>query len=143
MPYDNAFVSIVQDTQSTFIVGIVVQFCFFAAPWHGFPTRVEGMSWDWVRLIQVITPINIWVSSQLEASSLIAKDWVIITMKVAIDSLDDLPISKSWVISISTYQTNRKAMSGHVHNMPYIKLTMTLGLGTLFIIFILSSILEH
>jgi len=137
------FVSMAQDPQSTSIANIVVQLCFFATPWHGFPTQIEGMSWGWLRLIQVITPINIWVSSQLEASSLIAKDWVNITTKVAIDSLHNLPISKSWVISIVTYQTNRKVMSGHVHNMPYIKLTMTLGLGTLFIIFILSSILEH
>ena len=74
---------------------------------------------------------------------MIAKDRVINTTKVAFDSSDDLSIRKSWVTLITTYQTNRKAMSGHVHNMPYIKLTMTLRLGTLFIIFILSSILEH
>jgi len=64
-------------------------------------------------------------------------------MKVALDSPDDLSIKKYWVTLITTYQTNRKAISGHVHNMTYIKLTMTLGLGELFIIFILSSILEH
>jgi len=48
-------------------------------------------------------------------------------MKVALDSLDDLPISKSWVTLITTYQTNRKSMSGRIHNMAYIKLATTLA----------------
>ena len=74
---------------------------------------------------------------------MIAKDRVINTTKVVLDSLNGLLIRKSWVTLITTYQTNRKAMLGHVHNMAYTKLTMILGLRTLFTISILSSILEH
>ena len=49
---------------------------------------------------------------------------------MAFDSPNDLSITKSWVTLITTYQTNRKVMSGHVHNMAYNKLTMILRLGT-------------
>jgi len=42
-----------------------------------------------------------------------------------------------------TYQTNRKVILGHVHNMTYNKLLMTLVLGTLLIISISSSISGH
>jgi len=44
---------------------------------------------------------------------------------------------------ITTYQVIRKAILGHAHNMAFMKLTMILGLRTLFIISILSSVLEY
>ena len=57
-------------------------------------------------------------------------------MQVLLDSLNGLPKSKSQANLITIYQTNHKAMSGHVHNMAYIKLHTTLTLRKLFIIFI-------
>ena len=74
---------------------------------------------------------------------MIAKYRIINTTKVALDSLDNLPINKAWVTLIKTYQTNCKVMSDHVYNMAFIKLTIILGLRTLFIISILASVLEH
>ena len=73
------------------------------APWHDSPTQGEIISWGWP------TSISIWVSSRREVSMLITKDKVSSTMKIALDSLDTLPISKSSITLIMTYETNRKA----------------------------------
>jgi len=64
-------------------------------------------------------------------------------MKIALDSLNDLPTSKPLASLITTYQTNHKANVKPCTQNAVIKLHVVLAKGTFSIFSFSSSILGH